>query len=170
VYDLTTGFPIGVAKPINLPADASSQDVKDWLNKANAGYQPPRQQNYYPTSGDPGTTGNTNFRLWPVLFADAVMDTNRQYALNASLRKLDQSWRVAADRPEQAVLVLRIGTKDGVNQGRSAEDMTRDPASPSRLWLGELPTGNKARPALQGTLKQETYVRVFIPVKPAAKK
>jgi hypothetical protein len=169
VYELPD-FPVGVTKSVSFSAEPNTLDVKDWLNKANAGYVPARQQNYSPTYGEAGTTGNPNFRLWPVLFADVSMDVNRQYAPNASLRKLDQSWRVAADRPEQAVLVLRIGTKDRVNEGKTAEDMTRDPASPSRLWLGELPTGNKPRPALQGTLKQETYVRVFIPVKTAPKK
>ncbi|HKB03489.1 MAG TPA: hypothetical protein VKD90_14800 [Gemmataceae bacterium] len=169
VYELPD-FPVGVTKFVSFAAEPGTQEVKDWLNKASAGYVPMRQQNYYPTSGEAGTTTNPNFRLWPVLFADVSMDVNRQYAPNASLRKLDQSWRVAADRPEQAVLVLRLPTRDGVKEMKTAEDMTRDPASPSRLWLGELPTGNKPRPAVQGTLKQETYIRVFIPVETAPKK
>jgi hypothetical protein len=170
VYDLTD-FPIGVPKPVSFSADVAAQDMKAWLEKANLEYKP-QQPNPYGGgfSTDAGTTSNPKFQLWPLLFADSVADPNRYQAANASLRKLDQSWRVAADRGEQAILVLRVGTKDGVGQGRTAEDMTRDPMSPSRLWLGDLPTSGKARPAIQGTLKQETYIRVFIPVKPAAKK
>jgi hypothetical protein len=42
--------------------------------------------------------------------------------------------------------------------------MSQSGLSPSRLWLGKLP-GESNRPALIGTLYQETYVRVFIPVK-----
>jgi hypothetical protein len=166
-----TDFPVGVPKSVSFSADAAAPDAKSWLDNANREYRP-KTQNVYQGgfAGEVGTTENPKFQLWPVLFADTAMDMNRQYAPNASLRKLDQSWRIAADRPEQAILLLRIATKDGVNQGKSAEDMTRDPASPSRLWLGELPTGNKPRPAIQGTLKQETYVRVFIPVKTAPKK
>ena len=63
----------------------------------------------------------------------------------------------------QAILVLRVATRESAQ----AEDMARDPASPSRLWLGELPTSGGTRPGLQGTLKQETYIRVLIPVKQA---
>jgi hypothetical protein len=169
VYELND-LPIGVAKPVSFSADPGATDIKTWVERANRAYRPPTQTPY-PTYGDAGTTGNPNFRLWPVLFAEAIMDNpSRAQAPNASLRRLDQSWRVAPDRPEQAVLVLRLGTKDGVAQGKTAEDMTRDPMSPSRLWLGDLPTSGKPRPALQGTLKQETYVRVFIPVKTAPKK
>jgi hypothetical protein len=169
VYELSD-LPTGVAKPVSFAADAGAPDMKAWLDKANREWAPARQ-NLYPTYGEPGTTGNPKFPLWPVLFAEAVTDNaSRTEARNASLRRLDQSWRVAADRPEQAVLVLRVGTEESVRQGISAEDMTRDPRSPSRLWLGELPTSGKPRPAVQGTLKQETYIRVFIPVKTAPKK
>ncbi|MBO0698233.1 MAG: hypothetical protein J2P46_07555 [Zavarzinella sp.] len=169
VYELTD-FPIGVPKSVSFSADVGTQDLKTWLQTANREYRPPTQIPYPNYSGDPGTTSNPRFQLWPLLFADAVTDMNSYQASNASLRKLDQSWRVATDRPEQAILVLRVGTDESVRMGISAEDMTRSPMSPSRLWLGELPTSGKARPALQGTLKQETYIRVFIPVKPAAKK
>jgi hypothetical protein len=98
--------------------------------------------------------------LWPVLFSDYVADTYRVQTPNASLRRLDQSWRINPDRPEQAILVQRMPTREG-----PAEAMTRSGSSPSRLWLGELPTAGGRRPAVNGTLKQETYVRVFIPVR-----
>ena len=39
---------------------------------------------------------------------------------------------------EQAILVLRIPTRE-----TPAEEMTRSAGSPSRLWLGELPTSGQ---------------------------
>ena len=61
-------------------------------------------------------------------------------------------------------LRTRVPTRES-----QAEDMAQSPESPSRLWLGDLPTGGGTRPGLQGTLKQETYIRVFIPVRPVKK-
>jgi hypothetical protein len=46
-----------------------------------------------------------------------------------------------------------------------AEDVSTHAASPSRLWLGELPGGERTRPALKGFITQETYLRVYIPVR-----
>jgi hypothetical protein len=170
-YDLGTDLPTGLPRAIsNSVAPGSSPAVvsqlKDWLNDSKRGPTTAlsRPTNMYGGYDNAGTTSNPVFRLWPVLFTDAAVPGNQANAPNASLRRLDQSWRVAEDRSEQAILVLRIPTRE-----TQAEDMARSPESPSRLWLGELPTGGGTRPGLQGTLKQETYVRVFIPVKPAKK-
>lgn len=88
---------------------------------------------------------------------------------NAGLRRYDQTWRLRAlpeypipDRPryrEEAILVARAPMLCD-----NAEQVTTDPASPTRLWLGELPGAGKARPPLRGVMTQETYVRVFLPV------
>jgi hypothetical protein len=176
-YDLGTELPTGVARSIGTSAEsgrfpnAVESTIPVWLNDNGKRYQGvpksiSKVQNPYGGS-EAGTTTQPNFRLWEVLFTDLAAESMRAQAPNASLRRLDQSWRVGDDRPEEAVLVLRIPTRED-----QAEAMTRSPESPSRLWLGELPTGGGTRPALQGTLKQETYVRVFIPVKqqPPAKK
>jgi hypothetical protein len=170
-------FPIGVTKNLSVATEqGGAEDVKTWVTDKKR-YPPgvvpwtPQTTSSYPTYGnsssDVGTTSNPNFRLWPVMFADIATDANRSTAPNASLRRLDQSWRVGIDNPEQAVLVLRVPTKEG-----PAEEIARSAMSPSRLWLGKLPTAGGQRPALQGTLKQETYIRVLIPVKtgPAAKR
>jgi hypothetical protein len=77
---------------------------------------------------------------------------------NRSLRSLDQSWRVRRN-PNEVIIYGRLTPSVG-----QAEDMTQDPVSPSRLWLGALPGRGAARPTLSGTLRQETYVRVFIPI------
>lgn len=168
VFDLDAVWPTGVERPISH-STSGGKDLGEWLrNKGAAAVMVPNVNS--PGGPTAGTPSNPKFPLWGILFADAVAEAQRQNVPNASLRKLDQSWRVGPDHSEQAMLVLRIPTQDGVKEGRSAEDMTRDPVSPSRLWLGDLPTGGGRRPAVAGTLKQETYVRVFIPVKPAPKK
>jgi hypothetical protein len=165
-YDLGTVLPTDVAKPISLSVEQNPDTLNKWLSGPRNTYVPPKQAGYTYGSESAGTTTNPKFALWPVLFTDALSD-NRSQAPNASLRRMDQSWRVAEDRPENAILVLRIATREGAQ----AEDMARDPASPSRLWLGDLPTSGGTRPTMQGTLKQETYIRVFIPVKqPPVKK
>jgi len=159
-----TGLPMGVPKSVTMPA--TGQDLKNWVENANRLWTPQTSRNeYYPGSSyNQGTTSNPIFRLWPVFFNESAPDPRLGPTPNAAIRKLDQSWRVAPDRPEQAILLLRIGTKEA-----GAEEMTRSPESPSRLWIGELPTSGKPRPPVQGTLKQETYIRVFIPVKTAKK-
>ncbi len=164
-------MPRGVAKSVTvttglgLGGPDTGRDFKLWLTdtERTAGAQP-----YLPKSTgntrtfDSGTTSNPNFRLWPLLFHEAAkMDEVRGgRPSNVSLRELDQSWRVDAERGEQAVLLLRVPTREG-----PAEAMTTSPRSPSRLWLGASPTDGQPRPALPGTLRQETYIRVFIPVK-----
>ncbi len=91
---------------------------------------------------------------------------------NAGWRELDQSWRlramVEARRPkllpsyrEEVVLVARVGTLSG-----RSEDVTRKDASPTRLWLNDLPGPGKERPGLSGYLVQDGYVRAFLPVTP----
>ncbi len=88
---------------------------------------------------------------------------------NAGLRRLDQTWRLEAlpefpapDRPRHRdELVLIARTNLVVDQ---AEVIAEAGASPTRLWLGELPAPDRERPPLRGVIIQETYLRVFIPV------
>ena len=46
-----------------------------------------------------------------------------------------------------------------------AETVSLDGCSPTRLWEGDLPGTAPQRPALSGQMSQETYVRVYIPLK-----
>jgi hypothetical protein len=100
-----------------------------------------------------------------VLFHEATrntMDSN-----NGALRDLDQSWRVNKSDRDEAILVARLKQVKG-----TAEEINAGTGNPTRLWLGKLPTDRKAngqaedRPELQGTMRQDVYVRVFIPVSP----
>ncbi len=97
---------------------------------------------------------------------------------NSSLRSLDQSWRVG-DTPragdttapnvnrDVAILVGSVAPPPGL-----AEPMLTDANGPSAtmLWLKGLPSSGQPRPAVPGTLRQETVVRVFIPIAPAGPK
>jgi hypothetical protein len=100
-----------------------------------------------------------------VFFHEATrntMDSN-----NGALRDLDQSWRVNKSDRDEAILVARLKQVKG-----TAEEINAGTGNPTRLWLGKLPTDRKAngqaedRPELQGTMRQDVYVRVFIPVSP----
>ncbi len=81
---------------------------------------------------------------------------------NAMLREFDQSWRVAEESSgEDAILYGVLPT-----QKTEAEIAANSPATATRLWVGALPSDKGAsRPALSGSMRQDTFVRVFIPVK-----
>jgi hypothetical protein len=112
------------------------------------------------TSAARGAGGST-FPLWAVLFHEAAL-RNDEGVLprNSSLRRLDQSWRLAADHRDEVIVVGRVPPPTG-----SAEDVIGGAESPSRLWLKGLPGGGAARAPIPGTARQETYVRIYLPVK-----
>jgi hypothetical protein len=79
---------------------------------------------------------------------------------NSLLRYLDQGWRVRGDtRKDEVILFARIAAEEG-----KAEDVSKKELSASRLWLGSLPGSEKPRKDLDGTMAQETYIRVYIPL------
>jgi hypothetical protein len=82
---------------------------------------------------------------------------------NASLRRLDQSWRLSPDNRNEVIVVGRVPVTT-----KPAEELMTDPLSPSPsvLWLKGLP-GDGQRVPTPGTLQQETQVRLFVPVPPA---
>lgn len=77
-----------------------------------------------------------------------------------ALRSLDQSWRTR--HKDEVILFGRVPRTE-----QPAEDATAAGTSPTRLWLGTVPDSGEARLPLQGTLGQETYVRMIIPVRTA---
>jgi hypothetical protein len=97
-----------------------------------------------------------------MLFHDLVQGQfGRLY--NSSVRELDQSWRVAEKNPHQAILVARLRCTEG-----PAEEMSNAPGAPTRLWFNGIP-GHGPRQPIDGMLRQETYLRVYIPILPAMK-
>ncbi|MBN9520343.1 hypothetical protein J0H58_17730 [bacterium] len=98
--------------------------------------------------------------LWGVLFHEAALRNDEGVIpRNASLRRLDQSWRLSPEHRGEVIVVARAP----VASGRTA-DLTGGPGSAARLWLKALP-GDGLRPALPGVGRAETYVRVYLPVK-----
>jgi hypothetical protein len=91
-----------------------------------------------------------------VMFFDAVSQDNMR---DSAFHHLDQSWRCT--NPNVAMLVARLPHKEG-----PAEQVAQDPVSASRLWLGKLPSSGERRPELAGTLVQDTFVRIYLPVGP----
>ena len=112
---------------------------------------------------------------------------------NHAHRNLDLGWRLKDDMTKdsknddtllrEAILVCRLPRAMGLNEGLHG---SADPRLLTHLWLGELPgtpSGKTRtitrpdgktetvpdfvpRPALQGTLVQDTYLRVLMPVTP----
>jgi hypothetical protein len=88
---------------------------------------------------------------------------------NNGLRYLNESWRVqhhesdltmnGLTSPDQMILFGRLARQDG-----PAEEVTSNQSNPTQLWLGAAPAPGVQRPLLNGTLDQETYVNVIIPV------
>jgi hypothetical protein len=77
---------------------------------------------------------------------------------DSALFRLDQTWRL--EYKNEVIVFGRVARQEGL-----AEDITTNAASPTRLWLGALPAPGTARPALNGTLSQESFVRIIIPLK-----
>jgi hypothetical protein len=90
---------------------------------------------------------------------------------NAGLRRLDQEWRFhevqetgAPNTPkhylDEVILVARTDYVDGVDA------QTVNEKSLVRLWVGDLPKANAKAPPLTGQTTENTFVRVYIPVRP----
>jgi hypothetical protein len=135
-------------KPFAVKPDParSAKDLAQWLGESGSVQQ---------VRGQP-IVGSSQGILKHILFHDTGSTGDNMR--NTSLHHLEQSWR--AGRTNQVILFGRLA----VIPATEAEQVTMDRRSPSRLWLGKLP-GPGARPELVGTLNQETYVRLFLPVK-----
>ncbi len=117
--------------------------------------------------GDFRTAGPNIDTIKSLLFPELTGE-----GFNSGLRRYDQSWRLnvqpehrARPTPNYRPEVILVG-RLAMTRGRGAT-LNEAPATPSRLWLGDLPTPGQTPPTLEGGLDQETYVRVFIPVRPA---
>ena len=102
----------------------------------------------------------------PMLF---FLASGQSSQTNAGLRRFDQTWRLrellqvpTPDQPryrDEVILVARTPMLSDF-----AESATVHPASPSHLWVGDLPGGERTRPKTPGIMTQETFLRVYIPV------
>jgi hypothetical protein len=105
-----------------------------------------------------GHGGQENNRL-SLLFHEASVGGPQ--TSNGSLRDLDQSWRLTDGNRDEVILVGRVAQVRG-----QAQEVGNGPASPSRIWMDTLPIDGTERPELRGNLRQDTIVRVFLPLAP----
>jgi hypothetical protein len=84
-----------------------------------------------------------------------------------ALRYLDQSWR--AKRKDEVIVFGRVAIpQKAAAQGQQdlpAEEVAKGEGSLSHLWVGAIPGAGQPRPELLGTMHQEGYVRVIIPIR-----
>jgi hypothetical protein len=149
-FPLQPGTPRNVNTVIFQP---QGQDLDQWLKPTTDGTSP-RGYNRRSWMSTP-TALNIDSVMRPALFHQALEAARR----NSSLRFLDQTWRVRNEQREELILVARLVPQQG-----QAEEIIKSAATPSRLWLGGLPGSEAPRPPIAGLLRQETYVRVFIPI------
>ncbi|MBP3957206.1 hypothetical protein J8F10_18245 [Gemmata sp. G18] len=98
--------------------------------------------------------------LMGMLFHEGALKNDEGViAGNASLRRLDQSWRLAADNRDEVIVVGRVAPPLG-----PAEEVLTGPNAPATLWLKGLPGSGERRP-IPGTARQETWVRFYLPVR-----
>ena len=142
------------------------KDDPDWLNAVDIVAGTSTLASKKPNT--PGTvTGNP--QLFRVMFHDEIQKTNDSVAPeNATLRRIDQSWRLSDQHRDELILVGKLAP----TREASAEAMFTETnsASPTKLWLKDLPGKANARLPQQGTLQQETYVRAYIPIRPNTRK
>lgn len=127
--------------------------LSDWL-AAGGGAAPAGPGQVHAGSPDTSPEKNRIFKRLSFFQADTTARTMR----NITMRNLDVSWRLRLKN--EVILFARVAPRNA-----AAETVTADPISSSRLWLSKLPAAGEARPPLLGTITQDTYVRVFIPVK-----
>jgi hypothetical protein len=98
--------------------------------------------------------------LWTVLFHEGTLkNEENSFARNASLRRLDQSWRLSPENRDEVLIVGRIAPPPG-----PAEEVLTGGDAPAKLWLKGLPGAGERRP-IPGTARQETWVRFYLPVR-----
>jgi hypothetical protein len=100
-------------------------------------------------------------QLWGYLFHEAAL-RNEEGVIprNASLRRLDQSWRLTPDNRGEVIVVGRVPALHG-----PAGALFGGADSASRIWLKGVP-GSDPAPALTGFGRQETYIRLYLPIRP----
>ena len=105
-------------------------------------------------------TGRTGGRLGTL---GRLLGQSRNGLQNGSLRPLDQSWRLSDSNDSEVILLFRLKRAKG-----PAGEMATAPDSPSptRVWLHGLPGRGNDKRDDQGFIQQDTYVRVYLPVKP----
>ncbi len=148
-------------------AQGQGRALSEWFNDTTLSHGVPLAPSGRPISSNFLQSRDSYRNMKSMLFYRL---NERPRATNLGLRRLDESWRVRPlaeypipARPNYRPEVVLLARTPMLHD--QAEVVTAHPASPTRLWLGELPGEQRQRPALPGVLTQETYLRVFLPVK-----
>jgi hypothetical protein len=166
VYKLPTILP---GQRVEVPATGLLEE-SNWFNAAASVSltQDPLMNSRFNRGVAPPPGFVSQLNLFGALFHERVHTAGKPLN-NASLRALDMTWRIEdSQRPrfyDEAILLFDwnppVGPTESLMSGPRG-------ASASRLWLRGLPGGPKPREAIPGTIRQETFVRVFLPIRSAA--
>jgi len=158
VYPIEGGLPKGAEIKISLES-TQGKGVTEWSAGSRDGDRPQTAQGLY----------NPSNLVRKFQFSERLDPANN--TSNHSLRTLDLSWRSRTkdllqqrdDHIREAILVARV--KFALGPAEMLTASVNNPL-PTNLWMGELPGDKKTRPSLAGTLAQDTFVRVLLPVRP----
>ncbi|MBL8793262.1 MAG: hypothetical protein JNM56_05105 [Planctomycetia bacterium] len=150
---LTAGTP----RNVNTASDREAMQISTWFNDIPQPINQNNQQYYGRYNRYAQNFNNLDHTMRALLFFQEQLKVNANER-NSNLRLLDQTVRL--DRRDEAMLVVRLAAKKG-----DAEAVNTDLTAPSRLWLGALPGSGVTRPRLDGAMQQDTFVRVYIPVR-----
>jgi hypothetical protein len=95
-----------------------------------------------------------------IMFFDAFEFGASHRVRNAGFRELDESWRIQKTDTDGAILYGEIPMVEG-----AAEDVLKQPATVTQIWIGAIPGSGTERPPMSGTMRQETHMRFYVPVK-----
>jgi hypothetical protein len=116
-----------------------------------------------PDRSSPGVEAGANSSTLPLfglLFHEGALSfAEGVFPRNASLRRLDQSWRLHPEHISEIILVGRA-----LLPVDDAERQLSGPFSPSLLWWRQSPDSATPRTPLTGRGRQETWVRMYLPI------
>ncbi len=143
--------------PQRITTGVEATEVRTWIQELVRTNLPAEE--YYSPYGTSDLPPK-RYRLEPLLFHQFARSTGE--LTNAGFRMLDQSWRIRADNTSEVILVATLPLTEG-----DAAEQNTSLSNPSRLSLTRTPTQSQTTPSLTGSMRQETYLRVFIPIAPA---
>ncbi len=160
------------AIPTGVPVNAFLDDAKvdgEWMTKlASLSVMTAVNQPNFGRVNTPKAVSNGVAPAFNAMFHEESQKSNDTAApRNSTLRRLDQSWRLSSLHRDEVIVVGRVPM---VRDVQAEELLTAaDSPSPTRIWLKDLPGAGKKRAPQQGTIQQETFVRIYVPVKPFKK-
>jgi hypothetical protein len=144
--------------PYNVLLESSEADAQ-WLSSimATSAVTPGSKNAPRP----PATITSSNNVAGILFHEESLAGNDAAPAQNSTLRRLDQSWRVNPRHRSELIVLARLP----VTQGPVEDVLTAaKTVSPTRLWLGALPGSGTPRSTIPGTLQQDTWIRIFIPI------